>query len=65
MATVACDTCGDQFQITQHMPQCDAELAGRQVSWLVDHLVWDHIQETKHRATIELPELPNPSPRCD
>lgn len=58
MTTVACDTCGEQFQITQRMPLCDADLAQRQARWLVDHLVWDHIQETKHHATIELPDVP-------
>lgn len=58
MTTVLCDTCGEQFQITHRTPQCDAELAQRQARWLIDCLTWDHIQETKHRATIDLPELP-------
>jgi hypothetical protein len=35
----------------------DAELSRKQASFVADKLVWDHIQERKHQATIELPSL--------
>ncbi len=55
VATVVCDQCGAQFQITHRMPLNDEELARRQATWLVDKFVWDHIQENKHRSSIDLP----------
>lgn len=59
MATVVCCDCAAEFQITHRMPLQDKVLAQRQASWLAEQLVWDHIQEGKHRATIELPNLMN------
>jgi hypothetical protein len=29
----------------------DAQLAERQTAWLLDQLVWDHIQEQKHHGS--------------
>ncbi len=57
MTTVVCDECGATFRITHPMASQDAALARRQAKWLVEHFVWDHIQESKHRACIELPAL--------
>ncbi len=57
MATVVCEECGASFQITHPMSLQDAALAHRQARWLVDRFVWDHIQESKHRTSIELPAL--------
>lgn len=57
MTTVVCVDCGTEFQITHRMPLQDNLLAQRQARWLGEQFVWDHIQESKHRATIELPSL--------
>jgi hypothetical protein len=58
MATVACDQCGAQFVITHRPAFEDASLAQRQVLWLKDRFVWDHIQEHKHAGSTMLPALP-------
>ncbi len=55
--TVTCDQCGERFQITHPTASQDEQLAERQAAWLADRFVWDHIQETKHRASIDLPEI--------
>ncbi len=57
MTDVICDQCGVRFQIAHHADANDAALAERQAAWLADQFVWDHIQEHKHRALIELPQL--------
>jgi len=57
METVVCGKCGQRYAIrTESSPQ-NAELSRKQVSFLADKLVWDHIQERKHQGTIELPNL--------
>lgn len=57
METVVCGNCGQRFAI-RHDPGCqDVDLAKKQAVWVTDQLVWDHIQERKHHATIELPKL--------
>jgi len=56
MGTVVCAKCGQRFAIRCD-PLPNAELAERQVAWVADQLVWDHIQERKHHGTIELPDL--------
>ena len=56
MATVTCESCGAQFAIGHRSPFLDAALAARQAVWLADQLVWDHIQEARHRATVSLPD---------
>lgn len=58
MTQVVCDQCGMRFQITHHASACDPQMAERQAAWLADQFVWDHIQEHKHSASIELPQLP-------
>jgi hypothetical protein len=55
MATVACEQCGAQFVITHRQAFQDASLAERQVFWLKDRFVWDHIQEHKHSGSTMLP----------
>lgn len=57
MATVVCDKCGQRFAIHNGGGAPDAQLTEKQAVWLQDRLVWDHIQERKHHATIELPKL--------
>jgi transcription elongation factor Elf1 len=54
--TVVCGQCGQRFAI-EHEGVRDAQLAEKQVAWLQDQLVWDHIQERKHHANFELPAL--------
>jgi len=57
METVVCSKCGQRYAIRiESLPQ-NAELSRKQVSFLADKLVWDHIQERKHQGTIELPSL--------
>lgn len=63
MTDVVCDQCGMRFQITHRAGQMDSGLAERQAAWLADQFVWDHIQELKHRASIELPRLPDHDPK--
>jgi len=54
--TVVCSQCGQRFAI-QNDGVHDAQRAERQVAWLQDQFVWDHIQERKHHGSIELPAL--------
>ena len=55
MTVVTCGDCGAQFAIGHEVSFQDADLATRQAVWLSDQLVWDHIQENKHRGSICLP----------
>lgn len=55
LATVVCETCGARFGICHREPHHDQALALRQATWLADKFVWDHIQESPHRGSIELP----------
>jgi hypothetical protein len=57
METVVCTKCGQRFAVSHEPGSQDVELAKRQASWVTEQLVWDHIQERKHRGTIELPRL--------
>ncbi|MBZ5521246.1 MAG: hypothetical protein LAP21_03210 [Acidobacteriia bacterium] len=57
METVVCDKCGQRFAIHYDAASRTVELARKQVSWVADQLVWDHIQERKHHGTIDLPSL--------
>jgi hypothetical protein len=56
MNVVACDNCGERFEISHQPAAQDAQLALRQAVWLQQQFVWDHIQENRHRALINLPE---------
>lgn len=56
MDTVVCGKCGQRFAIHNDGVH-DAQLAEKQVDWLEDHLVWDHIEERKHHGSVELPNL--------
>ena len=55
METVVCSKCGQRFAIRYDVASLDVELARKQVSFVAEQLVWDHIQERKHHGTIELP----------
>jgi len=57
METVVCGKCGQRFAIRHDLTLRDADIARKQALWVTDKLVWDHIQERKHRGTIELPKL--------
>lgn len=57
METVVCVKCGQRFAIHHDPTRQDVALARRQVSWLEEQLVWDHIQERKHQGKIQLPGL--------
>ena len=52
---VVCPQCGDRFSIAREVPCLDPALAERHAAWLQDQLVWDHIQENKHRGSVRLP----------
>jgi hypothetical protein len=54
--TVVSSQCGQRFAI-QNDGVRDAQLAERQVAWLQDQPVCDHIQERKHPGSVELPNL--------
>ncbi len=56
METVVCSKCGQRFAIHNEGVR-DAQVVEKQVAWLEDQLVWDHIQERKHHGSIELPDL--------
>lgn len=60
MAVVVCDDCGDEFQIGHRSNYQDRRLANRQAAWLADKFVWDHIQESKHPCSVDLPTLAEP-----
>jgi len=55
METVVCGKCGQRFVIRRDIASQDVDLAKKQVSFVTEQLVWDHIQERKHNGTIELP----------
>jgi hypothetical protein len=57
MEAVVCSNCGQRFSIQSELGLQDAELAARQAAWVADRLVWDHIQERKHQASMDLPDL--------
>lgn len=57
METVVCGNCGQRFAIRRDVASLDLELAKKQVSFVTEQLVWDHIQERKHQGTIELPSV--------
>ena len=52
---VVCPQCGDRFSISREVPCLDPSVAKQHSEWLLDHFVWDHIQENKHRGSIALP----------
>ncbi len=53
MKTVVCSKCEQRFAIhNEGVP--DAQLAEKQMAWLEDRLVWDHIQERKHHGSVEI-----------
>jgi hypothetical protein len=52
---VVCPQCGERFSIAREVPSPDMALAERHAAWLQDQLVWDHIQENKHRGSVRLP----------
>jgi hypothetical protein len=56
MKIVACGQCGERFAIGHDPALADPKLAERQAVWLEEQFVWDHIQESKHRGSIALPE---------
>jgi transcription elongation factor Elf1 len=55
--TVVCGKCGQRFALRRDVASLDVELAKKQVSFVTEQLVWDHIQERKHHGTIELPNV--------
>jgi transcription elongation factor Elf1 len=57
METVVCSKCGQRFAIRHDVTSLNAELAKKQISFVTEQLVWDHIQERKHHGTIELPNV--------
>jgi transcription elongation factor Elf1 len=57
LATVVCGNCGQRFAISSKPATEDAALAEKQMAWVADKLVWDHIQERKHQGSMELPSL--------
>ena len=57
METVVCSKCGQRFAIRYDVTSLNVELAKKQVSFVTEQLVWDHIQERKHHGTIELPNV--------
>lgn len=61
MASVTCEKCGDQYAIAHRTEHQDHALATLQAEWLADRFVWDHIQESKHSGSIQLPLLPEKS----
>ena len=57
METVVCGNCGQRYAIRMESSLQNTELSRKQMSFVADQLVWDHIQERKHQGTIELPSL--------
>ncbi len=55
METVVCDKCGQRFAFPSDPGGHSTGLTGKQAAWVADQLVWDHIQERKHPATMILP----------
>jgi hypothetical protein len=57
METVVCGKCGQRFVIDTASSAPNAELTEKRMAWIEDQLTWDHIQERKHHASMELPDL--------
>jgi transcription elongation factor Elf1 len=55
--TVVCGKCGQRYAIRTETAAQNAELSKKQITFVAEQLVWDHIQERKHHGTIELPSL--------
>jgi hypothetical protein len=55
--TVVCGNCGQRFAIRRQPDAQDTRLAEKEVAWVEDQLVWDHIQERAHHGSMELPDL--------
>jgi hypothetical protein len=56
MEAVVCDKCGQRFAIYRDLGDQDPALIRKQITWVEERLVWDHIQERKHPGTIKLPK---------
>jgi len=55
---VVCPQCGERFSIADSEPCADRAFVERRArEWLLDQFVWDHIQESKHRGSIPLPDV--------
>lgn len=65
METVICGKCGQQFAIRHDPALREVDAARKQALWVTDELVWDHIQERKHRGTIGLPNCKGLDPASD
>jgi hypothetical protein len=57
METVVCNKCGQRFAFLRDPVDHSTDLTRKQASWVEEQLVWDHIQERKHRGSIKLPKL--------
>ena len=57
METVVCGNCGQRFAIRRDPGALDSKLFEKQSAWVQEQLVWDHIQERRHRGTLELPDF--------
>jgi transcription elongation factor Elf1 len=57
METVVCGKCGQRFAIHPDSALQDIQITRKHAAWVLDRLVWDHIQERKHSGTIDLPTL--------
>lgn len=57
METVVCSNCGQRFAIHSGVSAHDAGTITKQVAWVQEQLVWDHIQERRHHGSIDLPDF--------
>ena len=55
--TVVCSNCGQRFAISSKAASPDDAPTEKQMAWVAEQLVWDHIQERKHHGSMELPSL--------
>lgn len=55
--TVVCSNCGQRFAISSRTASPGNAPTEKQMAWVAEQLVWDHIQERKHHGSMELPSL--------
>jgi transcription elongation factor Elf1 len=55
--TVVCGSCGQRFAIHRDSGEHDTKFAEKEIAWVEEQLVWDHIQERAHHGSMDLPNF--------
>jgi len=55
--TVVCGSCGQRFAIHRVASAHNTIVAEKEIAWVEEQLVWDHIQERDHHGSMDLPDF--------